>query len=109
MTVAIIGSGKMGSGFARLLASKGFDVSIGNKNPEKSVTLAEEIGAGAKGGSVKDAVRQADVVILAVKYEQLLPSNVPVPLPTPTRCRSEIFRHSWRPSRLRKYNWPPTL
>ena len=61
MTVAIIGSGKMGSGFARLLASKGFDVSIGNKNPEKSVTLAEEIGAKAKGGSVKDAVSQADV------------------------------------------------
>jgi predicted dinucleotide-binding enzyme len=69
MTVAIIGSGKMGSGFARLLASKGFDVSIGNKNPEKSVTLAEEIGAKDKGGSVKDAVSQADVILLAVKYE----------------------------------------
>ena len=46
MPVAIIGSGKMGSGFARLLASKGFDIAIGDKNPEK-----------------------ADVIILAVKYE----------------------------------------
>jgi predicted dinucleotide-binding enzyme len=56
MTVAIIGSGKMGSGFARLLASKGFDIAIGNKNPEKAVALAREIGAGVKGGSERDAV-----------------------------------------------------
>jgi predicted dinucleotide-binding enzyme len=39
----------MGSGFARLLASKGVDVAIGNKNPEKAVALAKEIGAKAKG------------------------------------------------------------
>jgi 8-hydroxy-5-deazaflavin:NADPH oxidoreductase len=69
MTVAIIGSGKMGAGFARLFASKGFDIAIGNKNPEKAVALAEEIGAKAKGHSVKDAVSQADIIFLAVKYE----------------------------------------
>ncbi len=45
MTVAIIQSAKMGSGFARFLASKGFDIAIGNINPEKAVALAEEIGA----------------------------------------------------------------
>jgi hypothetical protein len=49
MTVAIIGSGKMGSGFARLLASKGIDVAVGNKNPDKAVALAKEIGAQVKG------------------------------------------------------------
>jgi predicted dinucleotide-binding enzyme len=49
MTVAIIGSGKMGSGFARLLASKGIDVAVGNKNPDKAVALAKEIGAKVKG------------------------------------------------------------
>lgn len=69
MTVAIIGSGKMGSGFARLLASKGIDVAVGNKNPDKAVALAKEIGAQVKGGSVRDAVRQADIILLAVKYE----------------------------------------
>jgi 8-hydroxy-5-deazaflavin:NADPH oxidoreductase len=63
MTVAIIGSGKMGSGFARLLASKRFDITIGHKNPEKAAALAGEIGAKAKGHSVKDAVRQAGVII----------------------------------------------
>ena len=69
MTVAIIGSGKMGAGFARLLASKGFDIAIGHKNPEKAVSLAKEIGPKANGLSVKDAVGQADIIFLAVKYE----------------------------------------
>ena len=68
MTVAIIGSGKMGSGFARLLDSKGVDVALGNKNPEKALAVAKEIGAKVKGGSVRDAVSQADVILLAVKY-----------------------------------------
>ena len=69
MTVAIIGSGKMGSGFARLFASKGVDIAIGHKNPEKAAALAAEVGAKIKGGSVEDAVRQADIIIFAVKYE----------------------------------------
>jgi len=69
MTVAILGSGKMGAGFARLLASKGFDIAIGHKNPEKAVALAKEIGAKAKGGNVKDAVGQADIILLAVRYQ----------------------------------------
>jgi 8-hydroxy-5-deazaflavin:NADPH oxidoreductase len=69
MTVAIIGSGKMGAGFAHLLASKGFDIAIGNKNPEKAVALADEIGAKAKGYSVKDAVNQANVIFLAVQHK----------------------------------------
>jgi NADPH-dependent F420 reductase len=68
MSIAIIGSGKMGSGFARLLAAKGFEVAIGHKNTEKAVALAEEIGARAKGGSVKEAVSQADLILLAVPY-----------------------------------------
>jgi NADPH-dependent F420 reductase len=69
MTIAIIGSGKMGAGLARLLAAKGFDVAIGNRTPEKAATLAKEIGAKAKGGSVQDALRGADIVVLAVPYK----------------------------------------
>jgi 8-hydroxy-5-deazaflavin:NADPH oxidoreductase len=57
------------SGFARLLTSKGFDIAIGNKNPEKAVALAKEIGARAKGSSVKDAASQADVILLAAQYK----------------------------------------
>jgi 8-hydroxy-5-deazaflavin:NADPH oxidoreductase len=69
MTVAIIGSGKMGAGFARLFTAKGIDVLIGNQSPEKAVALAKELGANARGGSVQEAVSQADTVLLAVWYK----------------------------------------
>src|SRR5262245_29338610 len=71
MTNAIIGTGKMGSGFARLFASKGMDIAIGHKNLENAEALATEVGVKTKGGSVKDAVSQADIIIFAVKYENM--------------------------------------
>jgi hypothetical protein len=69
MTVAILGSGKMGAGLARLLASKGFDIAIGHRDRGKAIALANEIGAKAKGGNVKDAASQADIILLAVRYQ----------------------------------------
>jgi NADPH-dependent F420 reductase len=71
MTVAVIGTGKMGSGLARLLASKGVQVAIGARDPAEASKLAEEIGTGAQGGGVAAAVKLADVVILAVWYQQM--------------------------------------
>ena len=71
MTVAIIGAGKMGSGLAKLLAGKGVQVAIGARDVEKAAKLAGELGGGALGGSIADAVKSADVVILAVWYQQL--------------------------------------
>jgi len=68
MTVAIIGTGNMGSGIARLLASKGFEVAIGSRDPAKAAELAKQIGAGAQGGGIDAATKLADVVILAVPY-----------------------------------------
>ena len=71
MTVAIIGTGKMGSGISKLLASKGGQVAIGGRDPAKAAKLAEEIGGSAQGGGIEAAVKLADVVILAVWYQQL--------------------------------------
>ena len=71
MAVAIIGTGNMGSGIARLLASKGEKVAIGSRDPAKAAKLAEEIGAGAEGGGTAAAVKLADVVVLAVPYGQV--------------------------------------
>jgi NADPH-dependent F420 reductase len=68
MTVAIIGTGKMGGGLARLLVSKGVNVAIGSRNPAEAGKLAKEIGAGAEGGGIAAAAKLADVVILAVPY-----------------------------------------
>jgi 8-hydroxy-5-deazaflavin:NADPH oxidoreductase len=68
MTVAIIGTGKMGSGLARLIASKGIDVVIGHKDPAKAAALAQEIGPRAQGGGSEAAAKLADTVIVAVPY-----------------------------------------
>ena len=70
MTVAVIGTGNMGAGIARLLASKGERVVIGSRDPAKAAKLAEEIGAGAEGGGIAAAAKLADVVIFAVNYPQ---------------------------------------
>lgn len=68
MSIAIIGTGKMGGGLARLLASKGVKVAIGSRDPAEAAKLAKEIGAGAEGGGITAATKLADVVILAVPY-----------------------------------------
>jgi len=68
MTVAIIGTGKMGAGIARLLAGKGVKVAIGSRDPAKAANLAKEIGANAEGGGLTAAAKLGDVVILAVPY-----------------------------------------
>ncbi|RXF75335.1 NADPH-dependent F420 reductase [Hansschlegelia zhihuaiae] len=70
MTVAIIGTGKMGSGIAKLLAGKGEKVVIGARDPAKASALAAEIGGDAEGGGIEAAVKLADLVILAVWYQQ---------------------------------------
>jgi NADPH-dependent F420 reductase len=71
MTVAVIGTGKMGGGFARLLASKGIDVAIGHHDPARAAALAREIGARAQGGGVEAAAKLADVIIVAVPYPKV--------------------------------------
>lgn len=72
MTVAIIGTGKMGGGLARLLAAKNIDLAIGHREPAKAVALAQEIGSSqAQGGGVAAAVKLADTVILAVPYTEV--------------------------------------
>ena len=60
MTIGIIGTGKMGSGLARLIASKGIDVAIGHRDPAKAAALADEIGAHAQGGGTVIAGQLAD-------------------------------------------------
>ncbi|MFN2591083.1 MAG: NADPH-dependent F420 reductase [Actinomycetota bacterium] len=66
MRVAVIGTGGMGSGLARHLASK-HDVAVGSRDPQKAASLAGEIGA-PFGGTYGDAAKDAEVVILAVPW-----------------------------------------
>lgn len=66
MKIAIVGTGKMGSGFARALKDK-HEVWLGSRDTERGKQAAAETGA-TGGGAYSDVVGDADVVILAVPW-----------------------------------------
>jgi NADPH-dependent F420 reductase len=68
MKIAIIGTGNMGAGLARLLAGAGSDLVIGHRDPAKAAAFAAELGASVEAGGVAAAVKLADIVLLALPY-----------------------------------------
>ncbi|BCT75207.1 3-hydroxyisobutyrate dehydrogenase [Sinomonas cyclohexanicum] len=60
-TVAVLGTGIMGSGMARNLAKAGFDVVVWNRHRERAAALADDGARVAE--SAADAVAGADVVL----------------------------------------------
>lgn len=66
MKVGIIGTGKMGRGFAAALSGT-HDVTVGSRDPERARRIASETGA-AGGATYADAATGADVVILTVPW-----------------------------------------
>ncbi len=70
MRIGIIGSGKMGGGLGRLWAKHGHEVMFSySRRPEKLQDLVHEIGFHAQAGMPEEAVRFADVLLLAVPWE----------------------------------------
>ena len=71
MRVAVVGgTGDFGLALARQLAAAGHDVVVGSRDAERATEKAADIGA--TGAANEDAVRGADVVVLAVKAETAL-------------------------------------
>lgn len=68
MKVAIIGTGKMGSGLASALSQAGHEVKIGARDIKKAEALASQVAQGTVGCGIADAAAQADVVILALPF-----------------------------------------
>ncbi len=68
MKIAVIGTGNMGAGLARLLAGAGSDVVIGHRDPAKAAAFAAELGGSVEAGGVAAAVKLADIVLLALPY-----------------------------------------
>lgn len=66
MNIGIVGTGKMGSGFAQALKEK-HEVWLGYRDTERGKQAASEVGV-AGGGSYADVVGDSDVVILAVPW-----------------------------------------
>jgi predicted dinucleotide-binding enzyme len=68
MRIAIIGTGHMGLGLARLLLAKGHTVELVHKDPAVARRHAGELGMGARGAAPAQAVSGAELVILAVPF-----------------------------------------
>ena len=67
MKVAIIGAGNVGKALGTSITRAGHDVTFSASDPQHAVDAAHEIGA-ASAASNLEAVRGADVVILAIPY-----------------------------------------
>jgi predicted dinucleotide-binding enzyme len=72
MCIAMLGSGNMGSALGRLFASAGHSVMYSfSRDPAKLERLARSSGPRARPASPAEAVRDADVVVLAVLWQQV--------------------------------------
>jgi predicted dinucleotide-binding enzyme len=63
----VIGSGVVGQALAGGLVNHGFETMIGSREPGKLAEWASKTGSLAKTGTVQEAARFGDVVVLAVK------------------------------------------
>jgi predicted dinucleotide-binding enzyme len=70
MTIGIIGAGGIGQAFAGHVAKAGYKVIVSNSRPESLTEVVSQLGPHAKAGTRQEAA-QADVVVLAVPWEQL--------------------------------------
>ena len=69
MRIAVIGTGKMGRGFAQALAPT-HDVVVGSRDPDRAAATASKTGA-AGNATYADAAANADVVILTVPWQAM--------------------------------------
>jgi predicted dinucleotide-binding enzyme len=71
MNIAIVGSGKMGSGLGGIWAKKGHHVTFSySRNPEKLEALARA-HSGASAATPAKAVQQSEVVLLSVRWSSI--------------------------------------
>src|SRR2546423_11739225 len=71
MKVGVIGSGRIGSTLGGLWAKAGHEVMYSDREAEQAKRAAEASGPRARTGSVQEAVRFGDVVLIAVPYGAL--------------------------------------
>jgi 8-hydroxy-5-deazaflavin:NADPH oxidoreductase len=71
METAIIGLGNIGSRLAKNLTDGGSSVIISERSFEKAQQLAAKLGGKAKPMPIEDALKNADVVILAIYFQAI--------------------------------------
>ncbi|MBV1856211.1 NADPH-dependent F420 reductase [Catellatospora tritici] len=66
-TIGFIGSGNIGGTVARLAVAAGYDVVLSNsRGPETLTDIAAELGPRARAGTVEEAARAGDLVMVSV-------------------------------------------
>src|SRR2546428_11964599 len=71
MTIGIIGSGAIGTAFARTLARAGIQATISNsRGPDSLKEVVHELGPSIRAGKREEAAR-ADIVFVAVHWTKL--------------------------------------
>jgi predicted dinucleotide-binding enzyme len=92
MRIGIIGAGMIGATAARLFVKSGHDVVVSNsRGPESLRDLIAELGPHARAGTVDDAARFGELVLLAV------PWRTPEALPNPELVRGKIVIDAMNP------------
>ena len=92
MRIGIIGAGMIGATTARLFVKAGHDVTVSNsRGPESLRDLIVELGPHARAGTVDDAARFGEIVLLAV------PWRTPDALPDPQLVRGKIVIDAMNP------------
>lgn len=72
MRVGVLGSGLMGGKLGTLLARAGHEVVFSYaRSTSKLQRLARQAGAGARGGLPREAVRDADAILLAIHWSRI--------------------------------------
>ena len=70
MRIGIIGAGGIGLGFAGHMARAGFEVILSNNHGPQSLAAAADRLGGATHAGTREEAAQADVVLLAVPWQQ---------------------------------------
>jgi predicted dinucleotide-binding enzyme len=69
MKIGIIGAGNVGTGLGKRLAASGHDIVVSfGRTPENVADAARKIGGGTKAGTVEEAARHGEVVIVATPW-----------------------------------------
>lgn len=67
-TIAMIGSGAMGSALGKLWAAAGYHVIFSSRHPDELDDVVAAAGHGAEAAPVGEAIERADIITLAVPY-----------------------------------------
>ncbi|WP_420346501.1 NADPH-dependent F420 reductase [Pelagibius sp.] len=68
MRIGIIGAGAIGQTYAKLWSAAEHEVFLSSRNPEKLVSLVQDIGANVQAGTTAQAAQFGEVILLAVNY-----------------------------------------